>query len=130
MNLQAMKREIQKYTSYQTSDIHNCVRISSRTVDNYFHVGYSWKNLEESHFLNYTGYLGKNKELQEFTSETYVTLPHRPGTISNINRRYTSQIQDRPVASNTKSLFLTATFNTAVGHRNARETEWKVLVLM
>ena len=59
---------------------------------------------------------------------TDVTLSHRPSTISNISRCYTSQIQDRPVTSNKKCLFLTATFYTAVSHRNTRETEWKVLV--
>ena len=35
-----------------------------------------------------------------------VTLPHRPGTISNINRDYTVQIQNGPVASNIKGLLL------------------------
>ena len=38
----------------------------------------------------------------------YVTLLH--GTILNMNWYKTSQIQDEPVASNTKSLFLTTTF--------------------
>ena len=75
----------------------------------------SWRNRDgliklniSSNELCVTRYVSSNSPVQVLLkSEAMtkgVTLSHQYGIISNINRRYTSLIQDEPVASNKKIL--------------------------
>ena len=57
-----------------------------------------------------------------------VMLPYWHGTISSINRGYTSHMQDIHIVSlDTKSLFLTRMFHTAVNYRNTKERDSKIM---
>ena len=62
-------------------------------------------------------------------NETCVTLLHQLGTVSKINRRHTSQIQDRPVASIRRVYWLTVIFHTALPRTQEKDRIKDILLL-